>query len=197
MFIVLEGPDGSGTTLHSGFLAENLRNQGEKALLTAEPTDGPIGRHVRNILDGDSLPSPDAVQLLFCADRAEHVESVLQPAIEEGTTIVCDRYSLSTVVYGTATGIDKQWLKDVNSAFPKPDLLFILLPPFEVCMERIGRRDVNDQFEKQSLQRRVYDEYKNVEDPNAIFIDTSKSKSAVAQEIMDHVGRQKEVIPAV
>ena len=196
MFIVLEGPDGSGTTLHSGFLAENLRNKGEKVLLTAEPTDGPIGKHVRSILDGDSLPSPDAVQLLFCADRAQHVESLLQPAIDEGATIVCDRYSLSTIVYGAATGIDKQWLKQVNNAFPKPDLLFVLLPPFDVCMERIGRRNVNDQFEKQSLQRRVYDEYKNVEDPTVIFIDSSKSKSAVAQEILDHALRQKELIAA-
>lgn len=175
-FIVFEGPDGAGTTRQSTLFVEKMQSEGKKVLLTAEPTDSPIGQEIRSILHSETLPSPDAVQLLFCADRANHIATVVEPALRNGTTVVCDRYILSTIVYGVAQGMDRAWLEAVNAAFPKPDMTFITLPPFDVCMQRINRRPSKDQFETEGFQRRVYEQYKSVEDPTVTFVDTHGSK---------------------
>ena len=181
-FIVLEGPDGGGTTRHATMLADRLRREGCDTVLTAEPTHGAVGTHIRSILRGDCLPSPDAVQLLFCADRAEHVASVIRPALDGGKTVVCDRYVLSTVVYGGIFGLDREWLLRVNERFPKPDLTIITLPPFAVCQERIGERSATDHFEREEIQRRIYASYRSVEHPATFFVDTSRGKEEVAEE---------------
>ena len=140
------------------------------------------------MLNGDSLPSPDAIQLLFCADRAHHVSTVIEPALRKGQIVVSDRYALSTIVYGVAQGIDRAWLTAINEKFPKPDLSFITLPPFDICMERIGHREHRDLFEMENFQRRVYAHYKSVEDPSTIFVDTSGEK----EEVADGIFRQYE-----
>ena len=182
-FIVIEGPDGSGTTRHSSLLAARLRQDGSTVLLTSEPTDSKIGQEIRSILHSESMPSPDAVQLLFCADRADHVASVIEPALERGDTVVCDRYVLSTIIYGAAFGLDRAWLEEINAKFPKPDLTIITLPPYEVCLDRISMRGTTDHFERDTFQRIVYDNYKNLEDPNIVFVDTTPPKEEVADEI--------------
>jgi dTMP kinase len=190
---VLEGPDGAGTTKHSALLAERLRKQGHDVVLTAEPTDGPIGTYIRTMLKSPTgdvgalrampLPSPGALQLLFCADRADHVARVIQPALDQGKTVITDRYVLSTIVYGTAQGLDKEWLRSINAAFPKPDVMFLLLPPYAVCAERIGRRATKDQFEVDAFQRKVYAEYENARSPEMIVVDTSGNVEEVAQNV--------------
>ena len=179
-FIVFDGPDGSGTTRQCAFLVDHLRESGQNVLLTTEPTESPIGQEIRSMLHRDTMPSPDATQLLFCADRANHVSTVIEPALRKGQTIVCDRYCLSTIVYGAAQGVDKQWLEYINAKFPKPDLTFITLPPFDVCMERLQNRKQRDQFEMENFQRRVYENYKSIEGPSVIFVDTSGSKTDTA-----------------
>lgn len=186
-FIVIDGPDGSGTTRQSSMLAERLRSEGETVVLSAEPTNSVIGQEIRSMLHKGTMPSPDAIQLLFCADRADHVENLITPALENGDTVILDRYALSTIVYGSVQGIDKKWLEAINAAFPKPDITIITLPPFDVCMERIGRRSETDQFEVESFQRRVYDNYKSIEDPQVIFVDTSESKHSTADKIYRYV----------
>lgn len=186
-FIVMEGPDGSGTTRHSELLAERMRSAGYDVVLTAEPTQGPIGLQIRSLLQGTALPPADALQLLFCADRAQHVAEVISPALEAGKVVICDRYALSTVVYGAATGLSRKWLTEINLAFPQPDLTIVTLPPFAVCMERIGKRGTLDQFEKASLQERVYEQYKTIKEPSTFFVDTSGDKNEVAEHVWQTV----------
>ncbi len=190
-FIVLEGPDGSGTTTHSRFLASGLEAMGHDVLLTAEPTNGPIGRFIRGQLKEADVPSPSALQLLFCADRAAHIEKVIKPALDAGKTVVCDRYVISTLVYGEALGLDPEWLLTVNTPFIEPDLLFIALPDFDVCMERIGRREQLDVFENFSFQRKVYDLYQRIgeEDPDVKMIDTGQPVNQVAAAMLTFVQR--------
>jgi dTMP kinase len=157
-FIVLEGPDGAGTTSHSKKLAEHLQNAGKNVLHTFEATDGPIGTFVRQQLKTGGMPA-SAMQMLFSADRAWHEKNVILPALEKGQIVICDRYSLSTVVYGTALGVDTPLLEYMNKFFIQPSLQLLLLPPFSVCMERLGIRQ-KDSFESDdSLQKRVYDLY--------------------------------------
>jgi len=183
----MEGPDGSGTTYHSKNLLKKLQECGIDVISTSEPTDGGIGKEIRTLLHSPKLPSPDAVQLLFCADRADHVANLIQPALNEGKTVISDRYSLSTIIYGKALGLDEQWLKEINSRFPPPDLTIVTLPPFEICERRRGRRDVLDQFEESSFQKDVYNYYSEIDDPATIFIDTSASQEEVSENIWSSV----------
>jgi dTMP kinase len=184
-FIVLEGPDGSGTTTHSSLLADYLKSKGEDVLLTAEPTDSAIGKFIRAELKKKTIDSPQALQLLFCADRAQHIETVIKPALAAGKTVISDRYVISTLVYGEALGLDPEWLLRVNTPFLEPDTVIIALPPFETCMERIGKREQLDVFENNSFQRKVYDLYERIgeEDPDVHLVDTSGGKEVVAEMI--------------
>lgn len=190
-FIVLEGPDGSGTTTHSALLAETLRARGKDVLLTAEPTDSPIGTFIREQLKNHTIESPSALQLLFCADRAWHIEKVIKPALAAGKTVISDRYVISTLVYGEALGLDPDWLVRVNTPFLEPDIMIIALPPLHVCLNRIMKRTQLDVFENSRFQKLVYDLYEKAgaEDPSVHVIDTGGEKEDVAREILKIVER--------
>jgi len=185
--IALEGPDCSGTSRQSHMLTERLRQEGYDALCTAEPTNGTIGSAIRNMLHGIAAPQPDTIQLLFTADRAEHVSAEILPALERGAIVVTDRYALSTIVYGMAQELPEAWLRALNSQFPDPALTVITLPPFAVCMERMARRQKRDHYEEPILQRKVYDLYARAQDPQTVFVDTSGTKEATAQTIWEAV----------
>ncbi len=185
-FIVLEGPDGSGTTTHSKILADTLRARGEDVLLTAEPTDSTIGKFIREQLKAKTIESPSALQLLFCADRAWHIEKVIKPALAAGKTVISDRYVISTLIYGEALGLDAEWLLRVNTPFLEPDIMIIALPKLHVCLERIMKRKQLDVFENTRFQKLVYDLYEKAgaEDEATIVLDTGGEKDEVAAEIL-------------
>ncbi len=184
-FIVLEGPDGSGTTTHSKLLAERLRRDGEDVLLTAEPTESAIGKFIREQLKLKTIPSASALQLLFCADRAAHIETVIKPALKAGKIVISDRYVISTLVYGEALGLDPDWLLRVNTPFLEPDVVMIALPSFPVCMERLKKRKQLDVFENTKFMRKVHDLYDRAlhDDRSIHHIDTEKSLAAVQEEV--------------
>lgn len=190
-FIVLEGPDGSGTTTHSDILAKKLAGEGRDVILTAEPTDSAIGRFIRDQLKNKSIPSPTALQLLFCADRAWHIEHVIKPALEEGKTVISDRYVISTLIYGEALGLDPDWLLSVNTPFVEPDIMMIALPPLHVCLERINKRKQLDVFENTAFQKKIYDLYEKAGagDDSVQVIDTSGTQEEAAKRIYDAVKR--------
>lgn len=187
VFIVLEGPDGSGTTSQSKLLAERLQQEGHDVLLTAEPTTGPIGVFIRNQLStsGNSVTA-GALQLLFTADRAWHVDTVIEPALKEGKIVIAERYGISTVIYGEATGIDGKWLEAANDKFLKPDLLIVTLPQFDIAIERINKRKEKDIMEeKVELQRRIHDLYRAyaANHPECPLVDTSGTLEESAEHI--------------
>ena len=182
-FIVLEGPDGSGTTMHVALLAEHLRSEGADAVQTCEPTDGAIGRFIREHLKKQTL-TPEALQLLFTADRIEHLHKEVLPALNRGATVISDRYWLSTVVYGEALGIDTDGLEYLNRKMRQPDVQIVLLPPFETCQERLGRRAEKDILEGDSLQMRVYNAYtKRAKAEHIPVVDSSGSIDATGEMI--------------
>lgn len=185
IFIVLEGPDGSGTTKHCMLLTKRLQQDGRSVLSTFEPTDGPIGSAIRSDLRAGVSFTPLALQRRFCSDRAWHLKSVIEPALAAGTTVISDRYLHSTLAYGSALGVLRNDLDDMNKNFIRPDVTFFLLPPFEVLQERMNRRDHTDALEQETLQRKVYDAYRALaaEDPTIIVIDTSGELEEVAKEI--------------
>ncbi len=188
-YIVLEGPDGGGSTTHAKLLCESLRKTGLDLVQTAEPTTGPIGTMIRTHLRGTGMP-PDALQMLYSADRAWHMSKVVRPALAEGKLVIGERCHLSTLIYGEALGLDVEWLENMNVTFVEPDLTLILMPPFEVCAERLGIRD-RDILEGDSFQKKVhaiYERYVQTH-PEMILIDTSGEKLSTAKHILETVER--------
>jgi dTMP kinase len=198
MFIAFEGIDGSGKTTQAQRLFETIRSRGIRCELTSEPTDGPIGRMIRSALKKEIKLDNRTIQLLFCADRSHHVNSLIEPKTKQGVQVITDRYFFSTIAYGAAGGIDREWLKSANSRFPLPDITFILEIDPEKAMARIGARVDSGKtgaadpkvkhveiFEKLDFQKRVRDEYRKIasEYRNVHLIDSSKEIDIINKEI--------------
>jgi dTMP kinase len=184
-FIVLDGPDGSGTTTHAALLAKTLIERGLDVLLTSEPTKDPIGVWIRQLLKSGAGVSGLPLQILFCADRAAHAESVIRPALEAGKVVICDRYSLSTLIYARAQGIDDAALRHLNASFLQPDCTIFTLPSLAVCLDRIRKRGERDAFENEAFQTKIHREYKAMlkEMPTILRVDTAGPTEDAAKTV--------------
>jgi dTMP kinase len=184
-FIVLEGPDGAGTSTQAKLLASRLKAEGHDVLFTREPTDGQYGQKIREATQNNHSLSPEELQKLFAQDRQEHVTKVIQPALDGDQIIVTDRYVPSSLIYGSAAGVSKDVIQEWNNAFPKPDLTIITLPPLDICLVRVGERKAQDAFEQEEFQCKVYAGYEQYikEHPESIVIDTSKTPEENAEEV--------------
>jgi dTMP kinase len=146
-FITLEGPEGSGKSTHAPRLAEYLRSKGRDVLLTREPGGTSIGDQIRSILNdhANSAMQPRAEILLFCASRAQLISQMIRPHLARGGTVVCDRFSDSTLAYqGYGHGLDLETLKSISSFATEglvPDLTLLLDLPVEVGLARRRRSD--------------------------------------------------------
>ncbi|HEU4582501.1 MAG TPA: dTMP kinase [Polyangiaceae bacterium] len=170
-FIVLEGIDGSGTTTQAQRLVAALQQQGRQAVFTCEPSSGPIGKQIRQLLgaQGDEASRAwDTLALLFAADRLDHVERELRPALAAGSIVVCDRYDLSSYAYQSATaapGTDPlPWIRALNQRALRPDLTLVLdVDPAVAEQRRIARGLPAELFERRGLQRRLAQLYARAE----------------------------------
>ena len=183
-FLVLDGPDASGTTTHCKLLAERLRSEGHDVVLTSEPTDGPTGKEIRDYLKTGNV-DPMELQMLFTKDREWHVENVITPALAAGKTVISDRYWFSTIIYAEAQGLDSTKLKFLNMKFPEPDGVIFTLPPVELSLSRIKKRAAKDFFEREEFQRKIHEGYARMAEGSPLIhvIDTSGEKSEVAEKI--------------
>jgi dTMP kinase len=142
LFITLEGPEGSGKSTHAPRLAEYLRSQGRDVLLTREPGGTSIGDQIRAILNDHANAGihPGAEILLFCASRAQLVNQMIRPHLERGGTVVCDRFSDSTLAYqGYGRGYKLSVLRSITALADgglKPNLTLLLDLPVEVGLTR-------------------------------------------------------------
>ncbi|MFB6190920.1 MAG: dTMP kinase [Candidatus Nanohaloarchaea archaeon] len=133
--IVIEGPDGSGTTTQAEKLAEEL-----DAHYTAEPTGGKIGEKVQEMITSEEY-SAEAIALAFAADRATHVEEEIVPRLENGETVVCDRYYHSSLVYQPALGADEEWVRQLNRYMLTPDITLVLDISSKKALDRVNKRE--------------------------------------------------------
>lgn len=177
IFIVVEGVDGCGSTTHSRLLAKALRGPVRDVVLTCEPTNGPVGGLIRQILQrrlfvtdatGPRGFAWSTMALLFAADRLDHLDSVVMPALRDGSTVVSDRYLLSSLAYQSATAPEGQtvvpWIHEVNSRAQRPDLTIVLDVPAEVAEERRqARGGTAEVFETRALQERLVAIYARAE----------------------------------
>ncbi|MFA6919375.1 MAG: dTMP kinase, partial [Patescibacteria group bacterium] len=126
-FIAIEGIDGSGTTAQVLRLNEYLFKEKIPSFFTQEPTNNVIGGVARGCLTGDlKINSAVGLQLLFAADRANHLEKEIIPALVQGTNVITKRYFLSSVAYGSVEINDADWLWKINDQFILPDLTIVL-----------------------------------------------------------------------
>ena len=140
MFICVEGLDGSGKTTQAQILTERL-SKNYNTVLTAEPSRGKTGTYIREgcLYEEKRLPTA-AEALLFAADRIEHVENEIKPALEQGKVVICDRYIYSSYAYQGSAGLNLGWIKRINSYALKPDYsVFIDVTP-ERVLERLRRK---------------------------------------------------------
>ncbi|MBE5730162.1 dTMP kinase [Candidatus Parvarchaeota archaeon] len=136
--IVFEGLDGAGLRTQATLLEVYLKEKKYRTLLTSEPTNGLIGGLIRSRLQGEIKLSNRTLQLLFSADRAQHVEEVIQPAINSNKIVICDRYIFSTLAYGYASKLNYRWLRQLNLSFRLPDLGILLDVKPSVSLGRIS-----------------------------------------------------------
>lgn len=186
MFIAFEGLDGSGSSTQSRLLAQRLEKNGQPCLLTKEPTsDSPIGRMIREILQHKWSASPEGLQLLFSADRAEHLKNEIEPALDGGQVVITDRYLFSTLAYG-GMNVDMAWLKDINKHFRLPDMTFLFKLDPEECIKRIaGRGSDYELFEKAEKLAKIWENYEIIaeEFENIEVIDATQSVQEIEEEI--------------
>ena len=143
-FIVFEGIDGSGKSTQAKLLARRLEDLGIPVLLTAEPSDGPVGRIIRSLT---TRPEAEEEARLFTEDRRDHVERVILPALVEGRTVICDRYVHSSVAYQGARGVDQAAILSAQRLFaPQPDVIFLLEIPAKIALARIGSDETRPFF---------------------------------------------------
>ncbi len=204
LFVVLEGIDGAGTTTQTERLVSVLRAAEHRAIATREPTHGPIGTMIRQVLTGrivvadDRGPrSPDwtTMALLFAADRMDHLDAEILPALESGSIVVSDRYDYSSVGYQSATAQDESaaaWIKQLNSRARRPDITLVLDVSEDVASERRARRGGRAElYEKSAFQQRLAQFYKELEehfaDDRIVHIDGHQHPDAVHQAVFAHV----------
>ena len=168
VFIVLEGIDGSGTTTQTGLLAQHLAGRGRPVLPTREPSGGPIGRLLRELLLGrHGLPDGSAVDgramaLLFAADRRDHLAREIDPALAEGRDVVTDRYLLSSLAY-QAEEADATWVEGLAIGARVPDLTLLLDVPIAHASDRRARAGrPAERYDADLVLERVAESYRRL-----------------------------------
>ena len=185
LFIALEGLDGSGQSTQADLLAAKL-NKDRKSIVTKEPTNNLIGGLIRAQLTKEWSATQECLQLLFAADRAHHIERVVEPALARGYNIITDRYMFSSIAYG-AVSADKGWLKQINSKFRLPDHTFFLDVPPEVCIERMEKSRLEfELFEQLDYLKKVRENYLQLakEYKNFHVVNGNQEREAVLSDIL-------------
>jgi dTMP kinase len=186
-FICIEGIDASGKTTQAKILVRTLRRRGVDAVYTTEPSKGKVGRFIRrHVLDRVKRVPIILEALLFAADRVDHLENEVNPALEKGKIVVCDRYVYSTLAYQGAAGLNVDWIQKINQFARIPDLAILLDVSPEIVLRRLRRKktvmETNANLQK---VRGVY--LKMVREGKMITLQGDKPIKEVAKDILKAV----------
>jgi dTMP kinase len=197
LFIVLEGIDGAGTTTQTERLCATLQRWGRRAHATREPSPGPVGRLLRQALQGGlAVESGEPLDggtmaLLFAADRRDHLQREIEPALRAGDDVVSDRYLLSSLAY-QAEEANRSWVETLARGIRQPDLTILLDVDFELAAARrraAGR--ITERYDANETQRKVADNYRTLArlHPNIEVLDGSGTIAEVEESISQVIGR--------
>lgn len=206
VFIVIEGTDGTGSTTQARLLTERLSRVTDRPVkFTCEPTAGPIGTMIRQVLshrlvvhtkDGSRAPEWRTMALLFAADRMDHLDSLVEPTLQDGGIVVSDRYVLSSLAYQSATSNEGEWsldwLRAINGCARPADLTVVLtLSEQAASRRRMGRGGEQELYEETSLQERLVLLYARAQellpDQRVVFVDASGTIEEVAALVWNAV----------
>jgi len=199
-FIVFEGIDGSGKTTQIKHLEQYFEEQNQAFHSTKEPTDGPIGKMIRQVLNRELKMSEKTMAALFLADRLDHIqkeEDGMLGLVEQGTNVISDRYYLSSYAYHSAH-VPLDWVIAANSECAKllrPNLVIFLDITPEVSLERIRKsREMLDLYETEERLIKVRANYfkamqliENQE--NILVIDATLEEAVIAKKIKEAVSQ--------
>ena len=198
LFITFEGADGCGKTTQIELVNKYLQEKGYKTLVTREPGAKGLGEKLREILlNYEGEVSPNCESFLFLADRAQHVDCIIKPALKNNTIVLCDRHTDSTIAYqGYGRQLDIQEIKKLNDIAVnglKPDLTIVFDIDIETSMQRVGK--TKDRMESAGMEffNRVRNGYLAIakDEPNRVKVinsaDTIENIHTKVVELVEEV----------
>ncbi|GAB4301773.1 MAG: dTMP kinase [Myxococcota bacterium] len=192
-FIVFEGIDGSGTTTQAALLHKAFVERERGALLTCEPTDGAIGKLIRDVLKKGSHNKlePDSLALLFAADRIEHYRKTIRPALEKGNYVISDRYVYSSLSYQPIFS-ELGFIEQMNSEVPFADVCFILRISVDEAIKRISAASRGGElFEKKEILTKVSENYDKLAERypggGLVYLDGELSVEEVHKAVLSEI----------
>jgi dTMP kinase len=198
LFVAFEGVEGSGKGTQIRLAVEWLQSQGIEVLVTREPGGTPVGEELRRMLlahdTGHIEPKTEA--LLFAAARAQHVSSVIRPALAEGRVVICDRYIDSSVAYqGWARGLGEQDVLTLNVWATQglfPDLVLLLHLEPEAGLLRSLEEPDRIEMEGQDFHAKVSDAYLRIAEEHPerfVVLDADQTPEKVHEQVVEALGR--------
>jgi dTMP kinase len=191
VLLALEGIDGCGKSTQAELLAAALKARGLEVVLTCEPTDGPLGQQIREYFQGPTrYLSPKEELNLFMADRREHVDEVIEPALAEGKIVITDRYYYSSVAYQGAMGLDPDRILAQNEVMAvPPDLTVILTLPVAQALARLSAalQRARQVSEDPAYLEQVATMYAGLQGPHLRHLDASGPPAAVHAALLSLV----------
>ena len=200
-FIVFEGLDGCGKSSQVKLLANHLEKLGKRVNYSCEPTDGPIGKMVRDVLQHRIKTTPKALALLYSADREDHIfhnKTGIAYTTQDGIFEISDRYFYSSLAY-QSVNVDYNYVENINN-FPYPELLIYIDVPVELCLKRIDKRgEEKELFEKKEFLEKVEKNFKYAiknanKNTKLLVVDGRKTIEAIAEEIATFVDQHYNFI---
>ena len=205
-FITFEGTDGAGKSTQARRLAQRLRVRGHDVVLTREPGGSPFAERIRTALLGEAGKelTPSEQALLFAAARADHVESVIAPALAAGSIVICDRFTDSTRAYQGSAGAPDALLKSLETVAvgkTTPDLTVILDLPPEEGLKRAAARQSLDRFERDAVatleaRRAAYLRIAALHPRRCLVVDGTRSPDEIAARILELVDQRLPQVAA-
>jgi dTMP kinase len=195
-FITLEGGEAAGKSTQAKRLAERLERAGVAVVVTREPGGTPVGEDVRELIMKDRPTDPMTELLLFAAARAEHVTSIIRPALDEGTWVISDRFIDSTRVYqGKLYGLEPEFITQLERytvAPDYPDLTLILDLPASAAIQRAQLRGTLSRYDAERIEthetlRKGFLEIATEEPERCVLIDASLTVSSVETAVWQAV----------
>lgn len=198
LFITFEGADGCGKTTQLNLLKEYLENKSYEVVLTREPGGKGLGEKIREILlNYDGEVSNRCESFLFLADRAQNVDIIVNPAIEQGKIVLCDRHTDSSVAYqGYGRGLDIKQINDLNNLATnnkKPDLTLVFDVDIETSMKRVGNEKDRMESAGNDFFNRVRQGYLELakQEPDRIkVINATKSIQEVHKDVLNVINQK-------
>lgn len=200
LFIVLEGIDKAGKSTQAELLKNYFIDQKQQAIISSEPTDGPIGRLIREAMQNQIIAIKqkenfdEQMAYLFAADRHYHlyndVDGVYKLINEDCIHVIATRYYFSSLAYNCNTQDEFDFVAGLNKRFPNPDIVFYIDIPLDIALSRLHNSSFREVYETEEKLKKVRQNYENIfqaYDGKMLKIDGTKPIKAVHQKIIDYL----------